>query len=63
MEPLAPPPEDAGTVRDALAVVETSVYLIRKYLIDNGLADDYLTKHLSRMNESVRRAAVILDRD
>jgi hypothetical protein len=58
MEPVAP--EDAGTVRDTLAVVDTSIYLIRKYLRDNGLADEYLTKHLSRMEESVRRAAVAL---
>ena len=56
------PPDDSGTVRDALAVVETSVYLIRKYLTDNDLADEYLTKHLSRMDESVRRAAIILGR-
>jgi hypothetical protein len=55
------PPEEAGAVRDALAVVDTSVYLIRKYLRDNGLVDEYLTKHLSRMEDSVRRAAIALD--
>jgi hypothetical protein len=55
------PPEEASTVRDALAVVDTSVYLIRKYLRENGLADEYLTKHLVRMEESVKRASVALD--
>jgi hypothetical protein len=59
MEPVLP--EDAGRVRDALAVIDTSVYLIRKYLSGNCLADEYLTKHLSRIEESVRRAAVVLD--
>ena len=58
MEPVLP--EDASRVRDALAVVDTSVYLIGKYLSDNGLADEYLMKHLLRLEESVRRAAVVL---
>jgi hypothetical protein len=59
MEPVLP--EDAGRVRDALAVIDTSVYLIRKFMSGNALADEYLTKHLSRIEESVRRAAVVLD--
>ncbi len=58
MEPM--PPDDAGAVRDALAVVDTSIYLIRKHLTDHALADEYLAKHLARMEESVRRAAVAL---
>jgi hypothetical protein len=58
MEPVAP--EDAGRVRDALSVVDTSVFLIRKHLSDHGLADEYLAKHLSRVEESLRRAALIL---
>ena len=48
-------------MRDALAVVDTSAYLIREYLRENGLVDDYLAKHLSRIEENVRRASVALD--
>ena len=59
MEPM--PPDDTGAVRDALAVVDTSIYLIRKHLGDLALADEYLAKHLSRMEESVRRASAALE--
>jgi hypothetical protein len=55
------PPDDAGTVRDALAVVDSSIYLIRKHLNDHGLENEYLARHLARMEESVRRASVALD--
>jgi hypothetical protein len=57
------PPEEASAVRDALAVVETSAFLIRQYLRDKALTDDYLTKHLSRIEENVRRASVALDEE
>jgi len=58
MEPVLP--DDASRVRDALAIIDTSVYLIRAYLSNNGLEDEYLTRHLARMEESLRRAAAIL---
>jgi cob(I)alamin adenosyltransferase len=48
--------ERSAEVRDALAVVQTSVYLIRKQLSDDERETVYLEKHLSRIEASVERA-------
>lgn len=66
-EALAPLPrmelvplESVASVRDALAVVRTSLYLLRNRLAGGGAVDPYLEKHLSRMEEGITRATSAL---
>ena len=55
--------DEIADLREALAVVQTSAHLIRKYLGRTVLSDPYMEKHFSRIEENVRRAVVALRPD
>jgi hypothetical protein len=52
--------DDVATVRDALAVIQTSLHLVRRHLGADAVTSDYLAKHFSRMEKSLERAASAL---
>jgi hypothetical protein len=50
-----------AAVRNWLAVVGSSVYLIRRYLDDGGGANPQVERHLSRIEESLQAAVLALE--
>ena len=54
------PVEMVVSVREALSIVQTSLYLVRGRLEAAGAVDPYLDKHIARIEEGLARAILAL---